>query len=339
MAASEAAERMRVVVTSVPPTPGLRLSASDFVRTPDGRIYLSHGTSGPVIKIGRDGKSTVVPVQCDTLARDGRGRVFCSVYSGVLEIMPDDRVALLAGTNVEPAQRRNLIDQPDVDGKGAEARFHPINKMTADAAGNVYVESGGLPVVGVRKIRPNGQTSTVFASKQVALGSNNWGWRNFAADDHGNLYFGANGAVIKVDASGAIGILAGRHAAGPGSHIGEAGIDLRFSDTHDLRVDARGNVYAFVAGGKILKVTPDGKVTTALQSGCPTVNWVQAEAMGCTAGLVDGGLEKQFIGLDGFDVDEDGDIYYIDQSANAIRKATPDGRLSTIVRGPFPKRP
>jgi hypothetical protein len=138
------------------------------------------------------------------------------------------------------------------------------------------------------------------------------------------LYFGMYGAVMKVTPAQAVETFAGK----------EAGLGR----VDQIKIDAKDNVYVNDLG-VIRKITQRGAVSTVLANGCKPSDWMQAAAAGCTAGLVDGKLEGQMVFISGFEVDADGNIYYIDANANALRKVTPSGVLSTIVRGEFPARP
>jgi hypothetical protein len=322
---------MQVVVTSVKPVPGLQLWG-DLARTPDGRIYLAKGLFDPVKKIDRDGRLTTLPWACKGFARDSSGRVFCNNYSGVAEILPDDQVVLRAGIEFRP-QPLSSPPGPNVNGVGRDARFSEIAHIASGPGGSVLIDQGNLPGTVVRKLEANGRVTTILPPIRLAWSSNNWGWHNFAADSRGNLFFGGQGSIIRVDSSGAVSTFIGREI---GPETTKADWPAQFGTVYVLRIDSRDNLYAFI-GDAIKKIAPDGTVTTALQSGCPAKGWEAAAELGCTAGLVDGPLANQVIQMTNFDVDDDGNIYYLDQGANAIRKATPDGQLSTIIRGEFPK--
>jgi hypothetical protein len=324
-ATDRAAAQMRVVSTPVPVTPSLELSNADIVRTSDGTLYLA--MADRLLVVASDGTArhveTSVPVRY--LARDGRDKVFGTAGSGVVEITRSGKLMLLAG--VLP-QERERLDVADVDGPWRAARFRGASQISADAAGNIYMVDGYLPGLYGRRIGIDGQVTTLFRQLRAAGEANNFGWRNFAADSKGNLYVGGYGVVMMVTPAGVLHPVADSRTPSSLSRIDE------------LKIDGRDNVYANDMG-EIKKIAPNGTVTKVLGDSCrvpewtKSRDWVKARAGGCTAGLVDGRVEGQILRIDGFEVDDEGNIYFVDQAFNALRKATPAGALSTIARGPL----
>jgi len=322
-----AAAQMRVVSTSVPVTPSLDLSNADIVRTSDGTLYLA--MAGRLLIVAPDGTArrvdTGIPVRY--LARDGKDRVYGAVDSGVVEIR-NGKLVLLAGVLPQGAAERAAAD---IDGPLRAARFRGASQIGADAAGNVYTLNGYLPGLYGRKIGIDGQVTTLFRQLRAAGESNNFGWRNFAADSKGDSYVGGYGVVVRVTQAGALHPISG---GGTGRPLGR--ID-------EVKIDGKDNIYANDLG-EVRKIAPSGTITTVLGDGCPVPewkksrDWVKAQAGGCTAGLVDGHRDGQILRIDGFEVDDDGNIYFVDAAFNALRKATPAGVLSTIVRGPLRAR-
>ncbi|WP_036172825.1 gluconolaconase [Massilia sp. 9096] len=95
----------------------------------------------------------------------------------------------------------------------------------------------------------------------------------------------------------------------------------RFSDPFGAAVDAHGNVYVSEggAGNRILRISPDGRVSTVA---------------GGAAGFTDGpAANAAFDTPSALAIDRLGNLYVADTGNNAIRKITPDGRVSTLAGG------
>ena len=92
-----------------------------------------------------------------------------------------------------------------------------------------------------------------------------------------------------------------------------------FPRTGTLAVDQHGNVYtADFGNNKILKMAPDGRITTLAGSGA--------------RGYKDGeGSQAMFREAIDVAIGPDGNIYVVDRGNNRIRKITPDGMVSTLA--------
>ncbi|MES2257622.1 MAG: NHL repeat-containing protein [Pseudomonadota bacterium] len=93
----------------------------------------------------------------------------------------------------------------------------------------------------------------------------------------------------------------------------------RFSDPYGVVLDAAGNIYVSDAGdnNRIRKITPAGASSTLA---------------GANEGFKDGaGAQAAFNTPSGIAIDRHGNLYVADTGNHAIRKVTPDGRVSTLA--------
>jgi hypothetical protein len=124
--------------------------------------------------------------------------------------------------------------------------------------GNLYSPTPGAGGrLDIRRLDPTGR-SAVLASLPVPH------LNGLAAGPDGFLYFTENNAIRRISAAGRIStvaehIILARCASIPGT-------DANDPLLRGLAIDSSGVVYVAASGcGSLLKVTPDGKVTTALQ--------------------------------------------------------------------------
>ncbi|HJU44310.1 MAG TPA: hypothetical protein VJ691_15900 [Vicinamibacterales bacterium] len=174
------------------------------VTASDGTMFLGTGNDGKVIKVERDGRSSVfydsTEMEVHALAAAPNG----GVYAGT---SPDGRIYR-------------------IDAKGqATPFFDPDDKyiwaLAVDASGNLFAGTGDKGVV--YKITPDGKGEKFFATKAshaVAL----------AFDQKQQLLVGTGtpGRVFRVDTSGKGFLL----------------IDTTYQEIHAIRVDPKGVIYA-----------------------------------------------------------------------------------------------
>lgn len=101
------------------------------------------------------------------------------------------------------------------------------------------------------------------------------------------------------------------------------GAGAQFNRPHGLAADVHGNVYIADTGSHtIRKLSPDGSVVTL------------AGAAG-QAGASDGfGADARFWSPQGVAVDAEGNVYVADTGNHAIRKISPDGRVTVVAGSP-----
>ncbi len=247
------------------------------------------------------------------LAFDAAG----NAYTGgtrIVRIARDGAMTLLAGAS----------ERGYADGLGEAARFDGCAGIALDAAGNVFVADAGNYLV--RKIAPDGQTSTVAGRR------GGYGWEDgrgttasfysllgLAIDGAGNLYV-LDGAqtVRKVTPEGVVSTLAGSpHATG--SADGQ-GATARFYNPGGIAADVSGNVYvADTWNNTIRVVSPSGAVRTLAGAA-----GVQGSGDGTGSGAT-------FARPRALAVDAAGTVYVADTGNDMVRAIAPDGEVKTLA--------
>lgn len=164
-----------------------------------------------------------------------------------------------------------------------QMRLMPM-AIAADAAGNGYVASvdvidngyvcavgpcyGMYSAVTVRRIAVDGKVDVLFTARMPGLYPsrpdtpfNEVGGIAVGQDKSIYLSDRRNHTIVRISAQGTFSVLAG--APGEQGSADGTGAGARFSQPHQLTVDASGNVYVIDAGNStIRKITPAGVVTT-----------------------------------------------------------------------------
>lgn len=317
----------RIERTKTPITPGLDLCANQLAMLSDGSFYVgSRGVPG-LKKISATGVVTSIAADPYALAKDRRDNVYVAVRGAVLMIAPDGTL-------------RTLVDQAVDESKGEDSqdgivrgvRFSQIRSIAVDQALNVYLREGGIPNVTIRKVSPNGIASTIF-SGEVGWHNNNWEKTAFAVDSKENLYFGIRGAIVRVNPSGEISTFVGAESyeLGPPKD-GQGGNAAFASEITDITVDADDNLYVVTtARWFIRKVSPAGVVTTLAGKFTP----VRQDTDPIQPGdLVDGSERGNlFYPRSNLQLDSKGNVFFLECNVNALRKLSPDGQITTVMRG------
>src|SRR5581483_9068892 len=146
------------------------------------------------------------------------------------------------------------------------------------------------------------------------------GPQGLVIDSHGNLFVadGGNNTIRMVTPEGLVSTFAG--LAGASGSADSAGNAARFFAPFGLAQDKAGNLYVAELGNcAIRKISPSGAVTTLA-------------GLANEAGKVDGvGVNAQFRNPEGLAVDFAGNVFVADTGNSAIRKITPDGRVTTFA--------
>ncbi|MFA5057182.1 MAG: SMP-30/gluconolactonase/LRE family protein, partial [Opitutaceae bacterium] len=212
------------------------------------------------------------------------------------------------------------------DGAGEAARFSSPFDVAVDGAGNLYVADTDNHTI--RKITPAGLVTTLAGLAGVSGSADGTGSaarlsapESVAVDAAGNVFVSElwSGTIRKTTPAGVVTTVArfpgtSDPTAFPGSATG-------YGPAHDLAVDADGNLYATDAlQNAILKITPDGTVTTL------------AGSLGIFGGDADGtGGSARFARPRSLVLGPEGNLYVADTSNNAIRKVTPAGVVTTLA--------
>ncbi len=185
-------------------------------------------------------------------------------------------------------------------GLAINAQLRDPTGIAVDATGTVYIADSDNGRI--RKVSPDGViTSLIVGTSNIfGIADQNCGPgtapisyaglglpREVAVDSAGAVYVVAFGDIIKVS-DGVVTIPAG--IAG-----------LSIAVTGGVAVDAAGDLYTTSVTGNVLKIAPDGKVSTVLTSNS------------AKSGLA---------------VDAAGNVYFTDET---VKKITPDGVVGTLV--------
>lgn len=239
------------------------------------------------------------------------------------------------------------------DGIGSDARFHTPCYLVFDSSGNLYVSdaynsvvrkvstSGAVTTLAVvnndlawplglafdrqgnlyvassydctvRKITPTGVMSKVADLKVEPIG--------LAIDSSGNIFVSQIRSIVKIAPDGTQSVFAG----GTSGHADGQGETAQFRLVEGLAVDREDNLYAADCySHAIRKISPTGVVTTV------------AGHLG-SRGEADGPkgtarLERPT----SVAVDANGIIYFTEDDSGNVRRATPDGTVTTLVRDAY----
>ncbi len=257
------------------------------------------------------------------VAADGAGNLYLTDRGNhtIRKITPAGVVTTFAGT-------AGVVG--NADGTGAAASFdYPVGIAT-DSAGNVYVADYGNYTI--RKITPAGVVTTL-AGAAGTKGSVDGaratarfnGPLGVATDRAGNIYVTDAGTpdmgntIRKITPDGVVTTFAG--TAGVAGSIDGTGAAARFDFPRGIATDRAGNVYvADFNNHTIRKITPAGVVTTLAG---------KAGVEGSDDGA---GAAARFDGPVAIATDSAGNFYVADELGRAIRKITPAGMVSTVVR-------
>jgi sugar lactone lactonase YvrE len=136
-----------------------------------------------------------------------------------------------------------------------------------DQDGNLYYPSTRESNVRILRTNPTGGTSAFVTLPRTASGAA-LGWINgITTGPDGSFYYAEDNAVRRITAQGKVSTVATVTALAHGPAI--PGNEKR-PYLRGLKVDANGAVYVADAGdARVLKITPDGKISTLLQLESP----------------------------------------------------------------------
>ena len=228
----------------------------------------------------------------------------------------------------------------NMDSVGSDARFNSPSGIAINAEGRLYVADTGNGAI--RTISTAGVVTTLVKLTRPEFG-NVTGTRveiridghstggpyksqdvptqspmGIAVDAKGNVYVSNTFAntILKIDRGGKVSTIAGK----PGSDAGNAdgtGAAASFNFPKGITVDKAGTLYVADCGNNaIRKISPDGVVTTVVDSGSGLAS---SPALNCPTGIT---------------VDKDGIIFVADEATKTVRKINSKGAIS-ILAGQF----
>jgi streptogramin lyase len=213
---------------------------------------------------------------------------------------------------------------PSSDGPVASARFTSPAGIAVGADGALYVTD--MADHTVRRIVPGDSVSTIAGAAPRAGSADGAGTsalfnspQGLARDSAGNLYVADSGnAVIRRIAGNQVSTFAG--SVGQTGATDGTGGAARFDRPLGVAADAQGNLFvADQANYLIRRITPAGMTNTYAGIAGRDV-------------FADGpAASASFMEPRGVAVDADGNVYVADRSADAIRKVTPQGVVSTLA--------
>jgi len=218
-----------------------------------------------------------------------------------------------------------LVGEP-AEGLGACSSNPEINPLgiSLDSDGSIYVSDNAQAAI--FRVTPSGTVSVLAGSPTfhgfqdgVGNAAQFWFPGGVATDGNGNAYVADANTIRRiVIATRAVTTLAGT-PFNAGSTDG-TGSSAGFGGLCGIEADRAGNVYvADCDNHTIRKVTPSGVVTTL--AGTPGI-----------AGYIDGDISAALFNVPAdVTLDDNGNLYVVDQGNRLIRKITPAGAVSTVA--------
>jgi sugar lactone lactonase YvrE len=294
-----------------------------------GNLYIANVDDATIHKISMNGQDVILGGLAvggaaglstpSGVAVDGAGVVYVANTDDqtICKISLDGKLVVLAGMSGNSG---------DTDGTGPAARFSTPTSVAVDGAGNVYVADNGSAIV--RKITPAGVVTTLAGKAGAGGDADGVGAaarfntpRGVAVDSSGNVYVAdeGNADIRKITPAGVVTTLAGSDGR-PGYRDG-TGTAARFGSPRGLTVDATGTVYVADTDNDVIrKITPDGIVSTVAGT---------AGEVGTADGT---GAAARFSAPRGIAVDAAGNLYVADSDNAIIRRITPAGVVTTIIK-------
>ena len=342
---------------------------SDVAVDWQGSIYVADGWGQRIRKISPDGMVTTVtgteqPREGQWLQRDGRAEQ--ALFDGLRSIAfaPDGDLYIAEQTRIRRLSPSGWVStivgeggQGYRDGRRDDAQFGSIKDIDVDAAGNVYVIDSNFYLPGqyliqhdtVRKVSTSGWVSTLYRSAPPWSGGGLASPQGIAVTPEGEVYVSNTGRnqivrvagrnrLVPVAGTGYGGYLDGPREAAP-LHLPGA---LDFTPSGALVVADQGD-------SMVRLVIPDidggfSAVAPAVIAAVARLEGVRVSAVAgrggfgaypsVTTGLMNGSArDALFTFPQGIAMSADGTIIVADTYNHAIRRISPEGRVSTVAGG------
>jgi sugar lactone lactonase YvrE len=300
--------------------------------TPDGTvttlagISMKYGASDGDAQSARFGSISGIAVDAAgaIYVADAGGNIDDLVSSRIRKLTPAGTVSTLAGGIAYGAS----------DGAGAVATFRPLNGLTIDKQGNLFVADAGNHTI--RKITPAGVVSTLAGTASFLAPDSADGIGaaarfklpyGLATDSAGNVYvsdsnsgLGFNG-VRKITPAGEVTTITGNNA-GIGTKDGPAS-EARFARPEAIALHSDGTLFVADTGNRLIRKISAAGITSTL-AGNPGFDSFLNSGDGT-------GAQATFFRPTGIVVGRDGVAYIADAVRNSIRKVGIDGVVTTLA--------
>lgn len=270
----------------------------------------------------KDGKGTDAHLgYCRGMALDREGSIYvCDMYNqNIRKITSDGIVTKIAGSGTWGYK----------DGPAKEAQFMYPNSIAVDDALNLYV----CEIYGrIRKISSNGVVSTL-------AGQYGWGYRDgpgaqayfyhpygICVNRSGRTVYVADLHSHRIRAistqDGVVSTFAGIGSWGTEFKSGVPRLQASIRYPYGIAIDKNDSLYVLeYIGNRVVKIS-NGIATTFAGNGRP--GWKDGPS-----------TEAQFYYAQHISVDDNGYVYVSDFSNNALRRITPDGAVTTLIKSRF----
>jgi sugar lactone lactonase YvrE len=293
-----------------------------------GNLYIADTDNWRIRKVSISGIITTVAGKgTEGFSGDGGAATSAELYPWGVALDPSGNLYIADGRNYRVRKVSTAGTVTTVAGKGTRgfsgdggpatsAELGFTGGVALDSAGNIYIADGGNNRI--RKVSTSGIITTVAGkgtkgfsgdggpATSAELGSPS----GVAVDSTGNIYIDDenNDRIRRIDTSGIITTVAG----GGSNGLAEGGpaTSAELSDPVALAVDSGGNFYfADLNNGRIRKVSTAGIITTVAGNGDYGYNGDNIPA-----------LSAKLSTLWGVAVDSAGDVYFVDEQNQRIRK-------------------